>query len=86
MLINLDPGYMIRGRETFKNGLRAEPVYLRDTVEQARYVAEELGCAVGVDADSTALNYDTARVFNGRSRIGTVRAWVNVWAMPGVAA
>lgn len=86
MLINLDPGYVIRGRETYAPGHRVEPIHTSDTVSAGIYIADVLGCAAAVDADSTALNYDTVRTHDGRSRVGTVRAWVSVWTMPGVAA
>lgn len=38
-----------------------------------------------IDADNTALNYDRCRIFDGRSRLGVVRAWLDIWQAPGVS-
>lgn len=72
MILTLSTQYHVPG--IARSG---EIYYPTDTVDNFR---------APVDADNTALNYDTIRVYNGRSRAGVIRSWTNVWTMPGVSA
>lgn len=72
MLVTLSTNYPVTGYA--RSG---EIYYVTDTVDNFN---------APVDADNTALSYDTARLCNNRSHAGVVRAWTNVWYAPGVSA
>lgn len=86
MLINIPASYQVSGMPVFKPGNRAEPIHWKDTVAESIYIDQSLSLGVGVDADRSRINYDVIRVHNNRSRAGVIRAWVNIWVMPGVLA